>query len=159
MATKTINNAVVSTGQEFVIRRVVNAPRDRVWRAWTSADELKQWFGPKGFTMPECKLDFWPGGLWRFVMHGPSKIDYMNRSVFVDINDPERIVFDHVSIPRYRGIVTIAEEAGQTRLTFRMIFRTAEECKKVKKYSVQANEEVFDRLEIRLAKMRSEVNS
>ena len=48
----------------FVITRVFNAPREKVWRAWTEREQLMQWFGPKGFTMPVAHMDFRPGGFF-----------------------------------------------------------------------------------------------
>jgi uncharacterized protein YndB with AHSA1/START domain len=86
-------------------------------------------------------------------MHGPNGADYPNQSVFVEIVKPERIVFDHVSPPAFQVTATFAEEAGKTRLTFRMLFGTAAECDKVKRIAVGANEENFDRLEAELAGM------
>ena len=94
-----------------------------------------------------------PGGVWRFVMHGPDGVDYKNKSVFVEVVKPERIVFQHVSGPRFQVTATFAEEAGKTRLTFQMLFETAAECTKVKVYAVEANEQNFDRLEAQLATM------
>jgi len=86
-------------------------------------------------------------------MHGPDGVDYKNKSVFVEVVKPERIVFQHVSGPRFQVTATFAEEAGKTRLTFRMLFETAAECAKVKVYAVEANEQNFDRLEAQLATM------
>ena len=86
-------------------------------------------------------------------MHGPNGADYPNQSVFVEIVQPERIVFDHVSAPAFQVTATFAEEGGKTRLTFRMLFETAAECDKVKGLVVRANEENFDRLEAELARM------
>jgi len=94
-----------------------------------------------------------PGGVWRFVMHGPDGVDYKNKSVFVEVMKLERIVFQHVSGHRFQVTVTFAEQAGNTKLTFQMLFETAAECAKVKMYAVDANEQNFDRLEAQLARM------
>ena len=74
-------------------------------------------------------------------------------AVFFEIANPERIVFDHVSGPRFQVTATFGEQAGRTEVTFRMLFETAAECDKVKAYAVQGNEQNFDRLEAELAKM------
>ena len=50
---------------EFIISRVFDAPRERVWKAWTEAERLKQWWGPAGFTNPVCKVDARQGGAIR----------------------------------------------------------------------------------------------
>jgi uncharacterized protein YndB with AHSA1/START domain len=86
-------------------------------------------------------------------MHGPDGVDYRNESVFVEVVKPERIVFQHVSGPRFQVTATFGEQAGKTTLTFRMLFETAAECNKVKRYAVEANEQNFDRLEAELARM------
>jgi uncharacterized protein YndB with AHSA1/START domain len=139
--------------RDIVTTRVFNAPRELVFQAWTDPDQLVQWWGPKGFTNTFHEFDMRPGGIWRFVMHGPNGVDYQNKSVFVEVVNPERIVFDHVSGPRFQVVATFAEQAGKTTLTFRMRFESAAECDKVKAFAVEGNEQNFDRLEAQLAKM------
>jgi uncharacterized protein YndB with AHSA1/START domain len=147
------NDKTNTTDREIVTTRVLNAPRELVFKAWTDPDQLVQWWGPKGFTNTFHEFDLRPGGIWRFVMHGPDGVDYQNKSVFVEVVNPERIVFDHVSGPRFQVVATFAEQAGKTTLTFRMRFESAAECDKVKAFAVEGNEQNFDRLEARLAKM------
>ena len=148
----TANNANTAD-REIVTTRVLNAPRELVFKAWTDPDQLVHWWGPKGFTNTFHEFDMRPGGIWRFVMHGPDGIDYQNKSVFVEVVNSERIVFDHVSGPRFQVVVTFAEQAGKTTLTFRMRFESAAECDKVKAFAVEGNEQNLDRLEAQLAKM------
>jgi uncharacterized protein YndB with AHSA1/START domain len=141
------------TDRRIVTTRVLDAPRERVFRAWTEPSHLSRWWGPKGFTNTFEAFDLRPGGEWRFVMHGPNGVDYKNKSVFVEVVKPERIVFQHVSGPRFEVTATFAEQAGKTRVTFEMLFETAAECEKAKTYAVEANEQNFDRLEAELARM------
>jgi uncharacterized protein YndB with AHSA1/START domain len=94
-----------------------------------------------------------PGGTWQFIMHGPDGVDYQNKSVFVEIVKPERIVFQHVSGPKFQVTATFEDLDGKTRLTFRMLFETATEFDKVKTYAVEGNEQTFARLEAHLTKM------
>jgi uncharacterized protein YndB with AHSA1/START domain len=148
----TPNNANTAD-REIVTTRVLNAPRELVFKAWIDPDQLVHWWGPKGFTNTFHEFDMRPGGIWRFVMHGPDGVDYQNKSVFVEVVNPERIVFDHVSGPRFQVVVTFAEQAGKTTLTFRMRFESAAECDKVKSFAVEGNEQNLDRLEAQLAKM------
>ena len=147
------DSAVALSEREIVSTRVVDAPRELVFRAWTDPDHLAHWWGPKGFTNTFEVFDLKPGGLWRFVMHGPDGVDYKNESVFVEIVKPERIVFQHETGPRFQATATFAEQAGKTMVTFQMLFKTAAECEKVKVYAADANEQNFDRLEAQLAKM------
>ncbi len=139
--------------KQIVSTRVLAAPRERVFRAWTEPDHLTRWWGPKGFTSTFEEFDPRPGGEWRFVLHAPNGADYKNKSVFVEVVKPERIVFQHVSGPRFQVTATFTEQAGGTRLTFEMLFETAAECEKGKKYAIEANEQNLDRLEAELARM------
>ncbi len=75
--------------------REFDAPRDLVFAAWTDSKHLAQWWGPNGFTTTTTAFDFRPGGMWRFVMHGPDGRDYQNRVTFEEIVRPERIVYRH----------------------------------------------------------------
>jgi uncharacterized protein YndB with AHSA1/START domain len=147
-------NDTHTADREIVTTRVLNAPRELVFEAWTDPDQLAHWWGPKGFTNTFREFDMRPGGIWRFVMHGPDGVDYQNKSVFVEVVSPERIVFDHVSGPHFQVVVTFAEQAAKTKLTFRMRFESVAECDKVKAFAVEANEQNFDRLEAQLAKAR-----
>ena len=61
-------NASTSAEQEFVITREFNAPRERVWQAWTEREQLVRWFGPKGSTISHAMLDFRPGGTFHYEM-------------------------------------------------------------------------------------------
>ncbi len=141
--------------REIVTTRLFHHPCERVFRAWTEPDHLARWWGPKGFTNTFEEFNPKPGGAWKFVMHGPDGTDYHNKSVFVEIIKPEKIVFDHLMpMHRFRVTTTFTEEAGRTRVTFRMRFETAEECERIKAYVVTANEENFDRLEAELARMK-----
>jgi len=139
----------------IVSARVLDAPRERVFRAWTDPAHLARWWGPKGFKNTFEEFDLRPGGVWRFVMHGPDGVDHKNKSVFVEIVKPERIVFRHVSGPRFQVTATFADEGDKTRLTFEMLFETAAACAQVKRYAVDANEQNFDRLEAELARMHT----
>lgn len=139
--------------REVVTTRLINAPRELVFEFWTNPDHIKNWWGPNGFTNTIYKMDVRPGGNWEFVMHGPDGIDYNNKSVFVEIIEPERIVFQHL-MPMHKFQVTATFEGlgDKTKLTFRMLFESAAECEKVKVYVVDANEQNFDRLETYLSK-------
>jgi len=140
--------------REIVTTRVLNAPRDRAFKAWTDPRILAQWWGPKGFTNTFHEFELKPGGNWRFTMHGPNGIDYRNRSVFAEIVEPERIVFDHLKpMHRFRTTVTFEDLGAQTKLVWRMLFASAGECDKVKAFVPAANEENLDRIEAQLARM------
>jgi uncharacterized protein YndB with AHSA1/START domain len=72
-----------------------------------------------------------PDGVWEFVMHGPDGTDYKNKSIYKEIVKNEKIVFEHVSGPKFKVTVTFAEHRKKTLLTWRMLFESAEELNKV----------------------------
>lgn len=138
---------------EIVSIRRVEVPQAKVWRAWTQPEHLGRWWGPNGFRNRFETFDLRPGGDWRFVMQGPGGALFPNHSRFVEVQEPERLVFDHLSSPRFRVVATFAAEEGGTRVVFRMVFGTAAECARIRPVAVDANEQNFDRLEAVLASM------
>lgn len=81
--------------REIVLFRVIAAPRERVFAAWTDPKQVAQWFGPKGFITTTHEIDLRVGGLWRFEMRAPDGTCYPNRIVYREIKSPELLVFDH----------------------------------------------------------------
>jgi uncharacterized protein YndB with AHSA1/START domain len=77
----------------FVISRVFGAPRERVWKAWTDAAELKNWWGPQGFKVHTCRVDLRPGGLFLYGMTAPDGKDLWGRFVYREIAAPKKLVF------------------------------------------------------------------
>jgi PhnB protein len=120
-------NTTSTADREISATRVFDAPRELVWKVWTDPKHIAQWWGPNGFTNIIHEMDVRPGGVWRLIMHGPNGVDYQNKNVFVEIEKPERIVYDHVSAPRHHVTVTFAEQGDKTQITMRMLFDTAAE--------------------------------
>jgi len=126
---------ILSTGsdREIVISRVVEAPRELVWQAWTEPQHVSKWWGPRGFSTSIKKMDFRIGGVWEHVMRGPDGANYPNKSTFKEIVPLERIVYAHgggrEDGPGASFIATWTFEtvaAGQTRVTGRMVFPSAD---------------------------------
>ncbi|MDE1985617.1 MAG: SRPBCC family protein [Alphaproteobacteria bacterium] len=118
--------------REIVGTRVIDAPREIVWQAWTDPKHLAQWWGPIGFTTTTSSFDMRPGGVWRFVMHGPDGRDYQNRVTFIDIVKPERIVYRHgggddVEPVLFETTVVFEDFGGKTRLVWTGKFPTADQ--------------------------------
>jgi uncharacterized protein YndB with AHSA1/START domain len=112
--------------------RVLDAPRELVWQVWTDPKHLAQWWGPDGFRTTTSAYDLRPGGVWRFVMHGPDGRDYQNRVTFDEIVKPERLVYHHgggddVEPVLFRSTVTFEDLGGKTRVTLRGVFPSVEE--------------------------------
>src|SRR3974377_2327336 len=92
--------------REITITRVFNAPRALVFKAWTDAAELAQWWGPKGFTNPVCELDVRVGGVIRIHMRSPDGSVYPMKGEFREIVPPERLVFPQIPVGG-AGITTL----------------------------------------------------
>jgi uncharacterized protein YndB with AHSA1/START domain len=112
--------------KELVLKRVFNAPRERVWKAWTDPRQLAQWWGPAGFTNPVCEADVRPGGAIRIDMRGPDGAVYPMTGVYREVVAPERLVFtasalDEKGRPLFEVLnaVTFAKQGGKTLLTLR----------------------------------------
>jgi uncharacterized protein YndB with AHSA1/START domain len=141
--------------------RVFDAPRDLVWEAWTDPKHLAQWWGPDGFTTTTGAFDMRPGGVWRFVMHGPDGRDYQNRITFDEIVKPERIVYHHggggdVEPVQFKTTITFEDLGGKTRLTMRGVFPSAAERERViREYGADKGmHQTLSRLEQYLAAMK-----
>ncbi|MBS1212563.1 MAG: polyketide cyclase [Proteobacteria bacterium] len=152
----TVNGPNGTAEREIRSSRVFDASRERLFEAWSDPEHLASWWGPKDFTNTFQEFDLRPGGIWRFVMHGPDGTDYPNESIFVEVVDPERIVFRHISAPSFQMTAIFTEQCGKTRLEWRMLFDTAVECEKFRRVCVPGNEQNFDRLEAQLTKMAAQ---
>lgn len=128
-----INSIDLETDPRSIIgSRVFNAPREMVFAAFTDPAHLSEWWGPNGFTTTTHSFDFRPGGVWRFVMHGPDGRDYQNRITYEEIVAPERIVYRHggghdVEPVQFKQTITFEDLGGKTRLTWHGVFSSAEE--------------------------------
>ena len=119
--------------REIVLSRVINAPRERVFAAWTDPNQIRQWFGPAGFKTETLECDIRPGGLWRFIYTGPDGTKYDNRMQFLRIEAPRLIEIEHGSDKdndpaRFHVTVTFdVQSDGKTVLTMRQLHPTAEQ--------------------------------
>jgi uncharacterized protein YndB with AHSA1/START domain len=139
---------------EIVSSRIINSPKELIFKAWSEPDHLKNWWGPKGFTNTFHEFDFRVGGKWSFVMHGPDKGNYTNECEFIKIEKPSLIAWKRYSQPIFQVVTSFLEiNNNQTKLVFKMLFNTVSECEKLKKFVIDKNEENFDKLENELSKM------
>ncbi|PTQ12649.1 hypothetical protein CLG96_00290 [Sphingomonas oleivorans] len=133
--------------REVVITRLIDVPRERLFRAWTDPVHLMKWWGPHGFTVPVCELDLRPGGAYRIVMRGPDGTDYPVKGVYREIAPPERLVMtdncselpeqwhDQLNPGRDRvagrpaletlSTVIFEQQGERTKLTIRSLFKSA----------------------------------
>lgn len=119
--------------REIVLVRVLGAPRDAVFAAWTDPEAFCQWFGPDGFTCTVREMDVRPGGRACFDMVAADGTVFTNRFDYLEVVPSERLVMDHGSDidadpARFRVTITLDEQAdGKTVLTLRQLHPTAEQ--------------------------------
>jgi uncharacterized protein YndB with AHSA1/START domain len=118
----------MSADRELVLTRLINAPREKVYRAWTDPELLKQWFAPKPYTTPVVEIDVRPGGSAYFVMRGPDGKDLPNRGVYLEVVPNEKLVSTDAYVKAWEPsdkpfmtlILTFEDEGGKTRYTARV---------------------------------------
>ena len=122
-----------ASDRDLVLTRIIDAPREKLFRAWTDPVLLKQWFAPLPYTTPVAELDVRPGGANLVVMRDPSGNDLPNRGVYLEVVENERLVFTDAYTEAWQPspkpfmtvILTFEDEGGRTRYTARVRHWTA----------------------------------
>jgi uncharacterized protein YndB with AHSA1/START domain len=118
----------MSADRELMLTRLIDAPREKLYRAWIDPTLLKQWFAPLPYTTPVAELDVRPGGSAFIVMRGPDGKDLPNHGVYLDVVPNQRLVstdaytnaWDPSEKPFMTLILTFEDEGGKTRYTARV---------------------------------------
>lgn len=125
-----------ATSRELSLTRVINASPDKLYKAWTTPELMKQWFAPAPYSVPEVVLDLRPGGANLIVMRGPEGPDFPNRGVYLDLVENEKIVFTDAFtsawVPSEKPFMTATitfEDIGngQTRYTAHVLHWSVED--------------------------------
>lgn len=118
------NSAALPNEVSVRISRTINAPRQKVFRAWIVAEQMAQWWGPQGFTNPVCEIDPRPGGRILIHMRAPDGTVYPMTGTFHDVVESERLVFtafaedhDGNALLESHTTVTFTEQNGKTTVT------------------------------------------
>ena len=145
--------------REIVMTRTFDAPRELVWEALSKAEHMREWWGPRGFTMPVCEMDFRVGGAYRFVQQGPDGVEYAFRGEFREIVAPERLswTFEFEGMPGNVSVdtMTLTEEDGRTTITSTSVFDSVEQRDGMLESGMETGAaETYDRLAELLEKMQ-----
>ncbi|MGK9234490.1 SRPBCC family protein [Inquilinus limosus] len=124
--------ATPASDRELVLTRLIDAPREKLFRAWTEPELMKQWFVPRPWTTPVIEVDLRPGGSNLIVMRSPEGNEFPNRGVYLEIVENEKLVFTDAYTkawepsekPFFTGIITFEDESGKTRYTARALHWT-----------------------------------
>ncbi|OZB91316.1 SRPBCC domain-containing protein [Paenibacillus sp. XY044] len=169
------NNAIVSKVENdrvLVLERVFEAPRDLVFQMFKEAEHLKHWWGPKGWEIPVCNVDFRPGGVWHYCMKCVDRnqgefygMESWGKGVYKEIAEPEKIIYtDYFSdaegnvndtLPSTEITLEFIDLGGKTKLVNRAVYASAEALKTVMDMGMlQGISETWDRLEARLSEIK-----
>jgi uncharacterized protein YndB with AHSA1/START domain len=133
--------------RDIVAKRFFDAPRERIWQAFADPEALAKWWGPAGFTNVFQLFDLRPGGEWRFTMRGPDGAEYPMLKVFLEVDAPGRIVFEHPDPAHGHRLFLDFQESGTgTEVSWLMRFDSPEEAARVRAFVEVANGQNFDRL-------------
>jgi uncharacterized protein YndB with AHSA1/START domain len=138
--------------REIVISRVIDAPRELVFEAFTEVRHLSRWWGPEGFTTSTRSFEFRVGGAWDFVMHGPDGTDYQEYISWTEIAPPERIALLHgesrTDPNAFESVLAFEPDGGATRIEMRTVFPTRElRDEAVAKYhAIEGGQQTLDHL-------------
>jgi len=147
---------------EVLITRTFDAPRSRIWAMWTQAEHLKHWWGPKGWTLPVCEVDFREGGTWFYCMQGPDDMTSCGLTDYVKIDEPHSIVMrdkfvdengqEMEGMPVATSTVEFHEKDGKTTVINKTIYPTkADRDAVIEMGMAYGIDETFNRLEAYLA--------
>lgn len=125
-----------SSDRELVLTRLLDAPRETLFRCWTDPELMKQWFVPKPWTLARVEIDPRPGGGSLVVMANPEGEEFPNAGVYLEVVPNEKIVFTDAYTagwrpsdkPFFTAIVTFEDEDGKTRYTARAVHWRVEDC-------------------------------
>ena len=87
---------------DLLLERIVDVPRELVWRAWTTPEHIKKWFTPAPWTTVDCEIDLRPGGIFRTVMRSPEGQTFPNVGCYLEIVENERLIWTNAVAPGYR---------------------------------------------------------
>ncbi len=143
-----------TSNREIITTRTVNAPRELVWKVWTNPEHVKHWWGPNGFTNTIEEMEVKPGGVWRFMMHGPDGVDYPNKIVFKEVKEPELLSYSHGTGEEndengFETTVHFEQAQDKTIVTMKAVLRSAEELERVIKEvgAIEGGKQTLEKLE------------
>lgn len=136
------NQTAKAKSNELRLTRVYDAPVKLVWDAWTDPAKAALWWGPRGFTITTHSKDLKVGGHWHYTMHGPDGVDYPNKTVYFEVEECAKLVYDHGANddqpPLFRVTVLFSESNGKTKMDMCMTFATPEVAEELGKFIKKA---------------------
>jgi uncharacterized protein YndB with AHSA1/START domain len=140
-----------SKTNELHLTRIYDASIDDVWDAWNDPQQAARWWGPRGFTLTTHSKDLRPGGHWSYTMHGPDGVDYVNKTIYHEVEPGRKLVYDHGGgddrPPLFRVTVLFSAVDGKTKLELTMRLATPEAAEEIRQFINKAGgDATWDRL-------------
>jgi uncharacterized protein YndB with AHSA1/START domain len=125
--------------QEFVMERIYDAPRELVFKMFTQPEHVARWWAPTPYTIPVCKIDLRPGGLWHYCMQSPEGERHWAKAIYLEIAEPEMFSYTCTfadedanyieGIPEHKATLTFIEKEGKTKVSIHIQLASAEDLK------------------------------
>ena len=155
----TETTTVFTEGQDLVMERVFDAPRELIWKVITDPKRITNWWGPHGYTTTVVEMDVRPGGRWRYIQHTTGGEDVPFKGEYLEVVPPERVVqtfiYDVPPFNEQAAITTLTlEDLGErTKMTSRDRFPAVEALEGALSMGMVGGAiETWDRLAAELAK-------
>lgn len=154
-------------GRKLTLRRTFDAPRELVFEAFSRCEHLKHWWGPKGWSLPVCEMDFRPGGKWFYCMGGPDGEQSCGLMTYHEIEAPQRIVATDAftdgegnineEMPQILETILFTAENGKTLVTNHSEYASEADLNTVLELGMlEGIAQTFDRLEAHLAQLAAQ---
>jgi uncharacterized protein YndB with AHSA1/START domain len=139
-ANHSLNNIATNIRElDFELERIFDAPRELMFKMFTEPEHVARWWAPIPYTIPVCKIDLRPGGIWHYCMRSPEGDEQWVMMIYREIVEPERLVYNAKfadkdanptdDIPEQLGTITFTEYEGKTKVTVNYQFATADDLK------------------------------
>jgi uncharacterized protein YndB with AHSA1/START domain len=162
---QTKTELTLPSDREIVITRTFEGPRDLLWQMYTRAEHLVHWWGPTGWTLPVCEVDFRPGGTWFYCMESPDGTRSCGKTFYLEIDEPDRMVYRDIFVdpdgnplegmPEAESTVEFIEKDGRTTVVSTVLYPTKADRDKVIEMGMEAGiDQTLDRLEAYLLEIR-----
>ena len=156
---------VETNGSELILTRQFDAPRTKVFRAYTSCEHLKHWWGTREWPISYCKIDFRVGGQWHYCLSGPGGMESWGLALYKDIKEPELIVYEdwfadkdgnkNTGFPSTTVRTEFLEKDGKTIIRSTAKYNSPEDLKKVLDMGMETGiSQTMDKLEEYLAETK-----
>jgi uncharacterized protein YndB with AHSA1/START domain len=147
------------------VSRLFSAPRETVFKAWSSADHVKRWFCPNGYSVPEAKVEMRAGGAFEVCMRSPEGVDHWTRGTFTEVAAPERLTIDHHVIdpcgggPLFSAVTEVRLSAASGGTLMEVVqtysFPTTAEAEQMLKGAPEGWRQTLDKLDKEVSRLQA----